>query len=96
MKQLKQQQIYSHVVGPRKGGLFVDYDDSIPQQPIQDRKRRKSIPSPSQEWRTDKRYMHLVNSGKDLTAAERKEVERTLMNIGVRISIADANSLKIG
>ena len=91
--------MYIHVAGPRKGGLFVDYDNSIPSTSISERQRktpRKPIPSPSTRWKTDKKYLALINSGKTLTKAEREYVERTLWSIGVRISMEDANSLKIG
>jgi len=91
--------MYKHVAGPRKGGLFVDYDDSIPPLPITERQRktpRKPIPSPSTRWKTDKKYLDLINSGKTLTKAERERVERTLWSIGVHISREDANTLQMG
>jgi len=93
---------YTHadfVGNPHKNGIINITD--APYLPIRQRNKAeqvnktKPIAAPDSKWRTDTRYLSLIHSTKDLTAAQREEVERQLLSIGVELSTPDANSLQM-
>ena len=78
---------YKHYVGPKNPIVNVETD--VPSRPIAERERlskkttkRRKIDKDKQiieGWRNDPRMVFLANPGRDLTAKEREEWERNIV-----------------
>ena len=71
--------MYTHIAGPRKGGLFVDYDQSMPKMSIAERELR------AKKHHKPKKKAHKTYRGLRVAKGFDMELMYELINSGITL-----------